>query len=303
MPPRRRDREAAPAPQLEDGVDHHALERVPGPAVASWMRYGATPIAKPVASRLTRARSIPRTSAIDAMPTPSTRSSRNSTARPSRSPAASAQRRARPVGRRPAPRLDPGREPAHREPDAADPRQRGEPERDDDEPRRDRGGDGQDPTPSARERVDPEHDRELLHQAEPALAEQRDAEHLEHARERPQAARSVEVQEVAVGDRALQHLLGEDEHEALFHRRSGRAQQPAQRQREHERDDRQRDGVAPALGAPASLRAYPCCRRRRSARGTSGKRRRSGSAAGTRESLGRAQGSDPIGVASYGRAR
>ena len=42
----------------------------------------------------------------------------------------------------------------------------------------------------------------------------------------------------------MEHALGEDEHEALFHRRPRRAQQAAERKREHERDDRQRNRVA-----------------------------------------------------------
>ena len=48
--------------------------------------------------------------------------------------------------------------------------------------------------------------------------------------------RAVEVEEVDVGDRALQHTFGEGEHEALLHRRAGRAVQAAHRQRDHDRD-------------------------------------------------------------------
>jgi hypothetical protein len=69
-------------------------------------------------------------------------------------------------------RLETGREAAYGETDTTDPRQRGQAERDDDESRRHRGGDGQHPAPAASEGVDAEHDRELLHQAEAALAEQ-----------------------------------------------------------------------------------------------------------------------------------
>ncbi len=66
----------------------------PGPAVATWMTYGAIPMPKPVSRRETRERSIPRTSAIEEIPTPSTRSSRNNTASPRSNPAARAQRSA-----------------------------------------------------------------------------------------------------------------------------------------------------------------------------------------------------------------
>ncbi len=77
---------------------------------------------------------MPRSSAIDESPTPSTRSSRNSTASPSNTPAVIAEPARAPfVGG--SPRFDTGREPAHREADPADPRERGETERDDDQTR------------------------------------------------------------------------------------------------------------------------------------------------------------------------
>ena len=82
------------------------------------------------------------------------------------------------------------------------------------------------------------------------------AEHLVDAGEHPQAAGAVEVQEVLVRDRAVQHPVGEDEHEALFHRRARRVQQRAQRQQVRDDGDREQDppgrrGVPP-VGAAAS---------------------------------------------------
>ena len=150
--------------------------------------------------------------------------------------------------------MDAEREAAERQTDATDPRQRGQAEWDDDESRRERARHRDRATPRPREREHAEHDRELLHQSEEALGEQGDAEDLEDAGERPKAAGPVEMQEVAVGDRALQHSLGEDEHEALFHGRPLRTQQPPQRDREHERDDRDREDVQLALAQGAAAR-------------------------------------------------
>ena len=98
--------------------------------------------------------------------------------------------------------------------------------------------------PRASQGVDAEHDGHLLRETEEPLGQQRHAEHLERAGERPEAARSVEVEEVAVGDVAVQHPLREDEHEALFHRRPLRAQQAAERDEEHQRDDPEGEQLA-----------------------------------------------------------
>ena len=82
-----------------------------------------------------------------------------------------------------------------------------------------------------------------------AFDEQVRTEHLVDRGQRPQAARAVEVQEVLVGNRAVQHAVGEDEHEALFHGRAGGVQQRAQRQ--EVRDDRDGDDDPPGAEQPA----------------------------------------------------
>ena len=94
--PRRRDRKAAPAAQVEHGIEHHARAHVsPSPAVATWIdvRSDTDRRARPaVASRA--AGRMPRTSATLERPTARIRSSRNRTATPSSTPAVSAHRRA-----------------------------------------------------------------------------------------------------------------------------------------------------------------------------------------------------------------
>ena len=104
------------------------------------------------------------------------------------------------------------------------------------------------PPPVAGERVHAEHHADLLEQRDQTLGRQGHAEHLEHAGQHPQAPRSVQVQEVAVGEIAMEHSLGEDEHEAFLHRRPLRAEEPAQWDQEGERDDAEHDEVALALG-------------------------------------------------------
>src|SRR5580765_1692023 len=62
-----------------------------------------------------------------------------------------------------------GREAEHAEADATDPRERGKAEGDDDQRRGDRAADRDGPSPTARERIDTEHDRDLLSETEHAL--------------------------------------------------------------------------------------------------------------------------------------
>ena len=259
--PRRRDREAAPAAQVEHGVEHHArARRCPGPAVATWIDVRRDADSRsPTSNRLTRASG----------PCPararSPRGRRRGRGRagtgpraPSSRPAASAQRRALRspvVGRRPRASI-PAASPSTPSPTPPTQASAVSPNGMMMSADVTAAATASDPSPPARERVDAEHDRELLAEPEEPLGQERDAEHLEHAGERPQAPRPVEVQEVAVGDRAVQHELREDEHEALFHRRPGRAEQAAQRQREHERDHRERrprrGGARGASGSDAA---------------------------------------------------
>jgi hypothetical protein len=90
----------------------------------------------------------------------------------------------------------------------------------------------------------------VLQEAEEALGGEGVAEHLEHAGERPEAAGTVEVQEVRVRHVAGQHPLGEDEHEALFHRRALVAQQASQRQSERGGDEQEAQDVTSSRGDP-----------------------------------------------------
>ena len=129
--------------------------------------------------------------------------------------------------------------------DAADPAQRGEPDgRDDDDERDQRARERHRASPVARQREDAEDHADLLQERYQTLGRERGAEHLVHAGQQPEAAGPVEVEEVPVRQVAVQHPLREDEHEALFHRRSLAAEQAAQRDQERERDDAEHDRVA-----------------------------------------------------------
>ncbi len=142
------------------------------------------------------------------------------------------------------PREEPAGEPEEPEPDRADPGERGEAERHEDESRQQRAPHREPAPPRASQGVDAEHHGHLLRETEEPLGQQRHAEHLERAGEGPEAPRSVEVEEVLVGDVALQHPLREDEHEALFHRRPLRAQQAAERDEEDQRHDPEGEQLA-----------------------------------------------------------
>ena len=83
----------------------------------------------------------------------------------------------------------------------------------------------------------PNGESELLEEADRPFRRQCRAQHLEGAREHPQAARTVEVQEVAVGHLPVEHQLREDEHEALLHRGAGCAPQLDQGQQAGEHHD------------------------------------------------------------------
>jgi hypothetical protein len=90
----------------------------------------------------------------------------------------------------------------------------------------------------------------LLREGEEALDVEIDAEHLVDGCEHPQAAGAVQVQEVAVRDRAAQHQIREDEHEALFHVRPRIAHHPSNR----EQQDRGHDPPREHLALPAARR-------------------------------------------------
>ena len=99
------------------------------------------------------------------------------------------------------------------------------------------GRDGHPPAPPAHEHPRAErHADELDEPGQPFDQEVR-AEDLVDRGEYPQAPGPVEVQEVLVRYRAVEHPVGEDEHEALFHRRARRVQQRAQRQQVRDHGD------------------------------------------------------------------
>ncbi len=101
------------------------------------------------------------------------------------------------------------------------------------------------------------HADELRETGEPFDDEVR-AEDLVDAGERPQAAGAVEVEEVLVRDRAVQHPVGEDEHEALFHRRARCVQQRAEREQVRDDGDRERGSTRSPRGRRAVAAVSDC---------------------------------------------
>ena len=105
-------------------------------------------------------------------------------------------------------------------------------------------GEGATPLPGQHEHT--EHEPHLLQEAHDALGRERVSEHLEEAREHPEAAGPIEMEEVGVRNLAPQDPLREREHEAFLHRRSLRPQQAAERdqkQREEDEDGHDRPAV------------------------------------------------------------
>ena len=174
---------------------------LPGPASARCTRYGLSPTAAPSASRL--------------RPAPSS-ANRNSTPsdRPRHSDQVGPEQQGRP-GEQPGDRAARGRgsrpgssarvataDRPHREPDAADPGEGGHADGRDDDDGGDRARTGRRCSGPSGSRctVTPEMSRTQLEQADQALGPHRHAEDLEEPGDRPDAARAVEVEEVAVGD-------------------------------------------------------------------------------------------------------
>ena len=183
-----------------------------------------------------------------------TRSGRNSRAAPASSPATVQAAGAVPAG------IEGARRRAHRphrEADAAHPGQGRHADRRDDDDGGDRAAQRGDvaapPVPDdghARDQQDE------LQQADHPLGPHRHAEHLEEAGDRPDAARAVEVQEVAVGDVALQEALGEHDHEPLLHRRTGSPEHAAEGDGDDDAHDDRGDepAVAGEPGAETAAR-------------------------------------------------
>ncbi len=141
--------------------------------------------------------------------------------------------RARSVAR--PPRAERGGKPEEPERHTAVPRERRQADRrDDHEGGDDRSRERDLATPWPREHEDARDDPDDLREPDDPLDDQRHAEHLEGARERPDPAGSVEVEEVAVRYVAVEEALAEDEHEALLHRRTRAAEQATQRDRDDE---------------------------------------------------------------------
>ena len=121
------------------------------------------------------------------------------------------------------------------QPDATDPGERGEADGRHDDDERDDAAEHRDrPAPEPGETEHGGDDADLLREPEEPLVQELDAEDLVDRRERPDAPGPVEVQEVLVREVTVQDPLREDEHEALFHRRTLRPQQTAQREQEQE---------------------------------------------------------------------
>ena len=107
--------------------------------------------------------------------------------------------------------------------------------------------------PRTGQRVQREDDAEVLQQAEGPLGLQRVSEDPVPAGEHVQRPRSVQVQEIDVRHLALLHEAREHEHEPFLHRRTGRAQQAANRQQCRRRAARQppvRRGGSTGVGHP-----------------------------------------------------
>ncbi len=137
-------------------------------------------------------------------------------------------------------RLQQGDERAERERRGSGPRDRDELQRRHDEHDVEQHrGDRDRPPPPTHEETGRDGHADELHETREPFDEQVRPEDLVDARERPEAPGPVEIQEVLVGHRAVQHAIREDEHEALFHRRAGGVEQRAER--EEVRDDGNRD--------------------------------------------------------------
>ncbi len=119
---------------------------------------------------------------------------------------------------------------------------------DDDHQRGQPAGHSQAPAPRAGQREHAEHDGHVLQQADHPLGDEPDPEHLVDGGQHPEAPGAIEVQEVAVGDRAVQQALGKHQHEPLFHRGALVVQEAAKGQREPGTDDRHGHQVAPPAG-------------------------------------------------------
>ena len=112
---------------------------------------------------------------------------------------------------------------------AARPRDRGEQQRRQDEhdAQQDRGR-RDPPSPPPHERGRAQCHAGDLDEPDDPLHDEMRCEDFVNGREHPQTAGPVEPQEVLVGDGAVQHPVGQHEHEALFHRRAGGVQRRAQ---------------------------------------------------------------------------
>jgi hypothetical protein len=145
--------------------------------------------------------------------------------------------------------------------DGTHPGEGGQPGRGDDDEQRDQGAQqAERPAPLPGDGEDGEHEADVLGEADEPLRRERDAEHLEHPGEHPEGPGPVQVEEVLVGDEALHHHLREDEHEALFHRRSLVAELAVQRHGERQQQHAERDARPLPAAEPVEP---PRCRGRR----------------------------------------
>ena len=120
--------------------------------------------------------------------------------------------------------------------DATFPGERGQADRGEHQQQRGHGAEhSRAPAPRPTDGVHRKDDADVLQQPERTLAFQGVAEQPVPASQHVQRERPVQVQEVDVGNVALQNALREGEHEALFHRAAGGEEEAPQRQC----DDRQ----------------------------------------------------------------
>ena len=258
MIPRRGDREPAPAPEVDDGVEDHPADggaHAGGRELDDVRRRAERDAAEePLHARAVEAAQHHEHREADREDQVEPVQEGEAEQHPAQQGVAAGASR---VGDPSAFQRDGEAEEAER--DSSDPAEGGEPDRRDDDDERDqRAGERHRPAPVTCQRVDAHDDADLLEQRDEALGGQRGAEHLVHAGQRPQAPRPVQMEEVPVRKVAVQQTLREDEHEALFHGRPLTAQQPSERDQEREPDDPEDDRVA-LSGCEAS----PTAQRRR----------------------------------------
>jgi hypothetical protein len=112
-------------------------------------------------------------------------------------------------------------------------------------------------SPVSSHRPHSENDPHVLEQAEPPLGGKEVPKTLNVPASTHRLPGRVQVQEVGVGYRSAQHLLGEGQHEALLHRRPLVAQETTQRQSEAHQHDQDGNHVERVRSPSADRRGVP----------------------------------------------